>query len=601
LANFLSPDVIVQEVQGQSNTIPIPSTSTFAMSGYSPRGPEGKALTFGSLAQFFATFGGFNTLSYIPFCAAAYYQNGGNQLAFVRQLHSDATFASGSFVATWDVQALGRGVWADGGQVTLSGNPSYYTQSTASYSAFDVSIALIDSTTGLLTTEETFKALDLVHPTSSSYIATVMKNQSETVKFTANTGGIPAALQPTSVSNIPVGTGDGHQTSFDVDLSAYTPMGPTTVKILVDAVQVATDDGLGNITSVSGVTGTINYTLGTLHVVFSPAPDLGDVITTNLITAPASGVTITLSGGTDGSQVTAADVVGAIAQSNETGIYAFDTLQPLQMSLALPDFVGDPGTDSTLLGYASTTKSILIILTPPQGSNAASAVNYKRNILASQSSYGAMYWPWVNVPDPLNNNYPKLIPAHGHIAGRYAYTDQTENVGKSPSGVNRGQLSFISSLERLVTQNDRDTVYPAQINPLRSDAAVGTAIWGDKTLQVVGDYTSVNVRRSFTFLELAQQAGLVDILFENIGPVTFSLIKARLDAFLENQYILGVIGSGVPKKEQAFLVVCDGTNNPQSLQEQQIIQVNEYIKPNISAQWILLLIQKTFDATQISS
>lgn len=602
MAQFLTPDVIIQEVQGQSGQIPIPSTSTFAMAGYSPRGPEGKAFVHGSLQEFFNRFGGFTTKSFIPYNAAAFYLNGGTQLVFVRQLHSDATYASGDFTGTWDVKASGRGVWANGAEIIISGNPSHYNQSTATYSAFDLTVELIDPTTGLLTVSETFEALNLTDPTDPAYIVSVVTAESEDVIFTADVGGIPPALQPISVSNVAVGTGNGSTTSFNASLAAYVPIAVTTVKIRENGNLVAVDDGFGNIVGngVSGtITGTIDYTGGALHVVFSPAPANAVAITADVITAPASSVNVVLAGGTDGSTVTAADVVGANLAQTGAGIYALDAF-PIQMSLALPDFIGDPGTDQTLIGYGSARKDIVVILQPPQGSSASAAVNYKRNTLASASSYAAMYWPWAKVPDPLNNNRPKLVPLMGHVAGRYAFTDQTENVGKAPAGVTRGQLSFISSLEKQVTKNDIGLVYQAQINAIRSDADVGTAIWGNKTLQVVGDFTDVNVRRTFIFLEKAQQSGLVDILFENIGPVTFSLIKARLDAFLENQFLLGVIGSGVPDKSQAFKVICDLTNNPPSLQQQKIIQVDEFIKPNIAAEFILLRIQKTFDATQIS-
>jgi phage tail sheath protein FI len=180
-----------------------------------------------------------------------------------------------------------------------------------------------------------------------------------------------------------------------------------------------------------------------------------------------------------------------------------------------------------------------------------------------------------------------------------AYTDQNENVGKAPAGVIRGQLAFISGVERTLSKTEQGIVYQAQINPIRSDANVGTAIFGNKTLQVIGDFTEVNVRRLFIFLEKAQYVGLLDVLFENIGPVTFALIKTRLDSFLENLFLQGVIGSGVPSKDQAFKVVCDETNNPPSVQQQRRIVIDEFIKPNIAAEFIHLRLQRVFDASEV--
>lgn len=67
-----------------------------------------------------------------------------------------------------------------------------------------------------------------------------------------------------------LGTGNGVLTTF-TDTAASLPVERGSVKVYVNAVQRATDDGKGNITG-SGVTGTINYATGALSVTFSVAP-----------------------------------------------------------------------------------------------------------------------------------------------------------------------------------------------------------------------------------------------------------------------------------------------------------------------------------------
>jgi hypothetical protein len=424
-----------------------------------------------------------------------------------------------------------------------------------------------------------------------------VEDGSEDVVFTAVSGGIPASLQPTPFSGVSGGTGNGSQQTFAVSLAAYAVIAETTLKIKKQAVLVAVDDGNGNIVG-TGITGTINYDTGALSVTFVTPPTGGDAITIDGITKPDASVTVTLAGGADGGTVISSDVVGVSLATTGRGIYALDKLN-IQMSLGLPDYAGDSVTDLAMISYCGNRADMVALTQPTKGFTAQQAANYKRNTVKSVSSFAAMYWPWVKVPDPLNKNRPKLIPPCGHVAGRFAFNDSRENVGKAPAGTYRGQLSFISSLERDVSKGDMDTVYQAQINPIRSDEEVGTAIWGNKTLQIVGDFTDVNVRRTFIFLEKSQVAGLLDIVFENIGPVTFGLIKARLDAFLENQFLSGVIGSGVPDKNQAFKIICDLTNNPESVQVSKRIVIDEFIKPDIAAEYIHLRIQRVFDASQV--
>lgn len=600
MVQFLSPDVFVTEVQGKSGQIPAASTSAFALAGYSKRGPEGEAIISTSFTEYVNRFGGFSKKSLNTYAASAYFANGGNILIFVRELADDATLATGSFAGTWDVAASGRGDWANNAEVTISGNQNFYDTDTASYSRFDLEVSVIDETTGLLEVEETFDSLELDDTDSPDYILKVLEVGSEDVVFTAVSGGVPIELRPVTVTGESVGTGNGVSGDFSVDLVGE-PIAEGTLDIKVDGVLIAEDDGDGNIAGVSGtpsVSGTIDYTTGALAVSISPAPAISAAITADYITAPASSVTITLSGGSDGSTVASADVVGQDLQANKRGIYALDAIEN-QFSLSLPDYAGDLTTATSLIAYAEGRKDVVVILEPPKGSTPSAAVTYRRQTLKSQTSFGAMYYPWVKMPDPLNRNRPITVPPAGHVAGRYAFTDINESVGKAPAGTVRGQLQLISGLERILTKGDRNLVHPAQINAIRSDANVGTAIWGNSTLQVVGDFTDVNIRRTFIFLAESQQVGLLDIVFQDIGPVTFGIIKTRLDQFLEAQFLNGVIGSGIPDKNQAFKVIVDETNNPEATQLRKIINIDEFIKPNIAAEFIHLRLQRVFDASEV--
>lgn len=602
--DFLSADVVSSELQGNSAQIPNASTSSFALAGFSTRGPEGVATIVTSFQQFAATFGTFSRKSLNAYSAAAFFQNGGNELVFVRALHTDAAYAHGTFPApTWYVQASGRGVWANGAVVTISGSQNFFSTVSGTYSAFDVSIALIDANSGLLTVSETYEALDLLDNTSPSYIVSTINNESQDVTFQAvSGGGIPPALLPTTHSNVLFATGVSGQNSYSGSVSGTgIPILPGSMTFAVSGVTVGLDDSNGNIitSGVDSVSGTVNYTTGQILFFVSPAPNMGDSLTTSYIQLGASSVSITLAGGVDGSTVVPSDVVGLSLLPLKQGIYAFDDFHD-QFSMALPDFAGDPTTIQAMIGYAAGREDVLVITEPPKNSSPQQAANFKRNTLLSVTSYAAMYYPWVKVPDPLNNNRPLVIPPSGHVAGRYAFTDSTTNVGKAPAGVTRGALpGFISGLERSLSKTERDIVYQAQVNPIRSDSEVGIAIWGNKTLQIVGDFTDVNIRRLFIFLRKTQELGLLDIVFEDVGPTTFGIIKTRLDTFLEGLFLTNVIGSGVLSKDQAFKVVCDNSNNPPAIQQKKIIIVDEFIKPNLAAEVIWLRLQRVFDASQI--
>lgn len=596
MPQFLSPDVVTEEVQGKTGQIPTQSTSTFALVGYSPRGPEGKAYVNTSLAEFMSRFGGFTKKSYNCYAAAAFFLNGGSQLVFVREMHSDADLAEATLAGKWTIKASGRGEWANGSEVTISGNPNFFNAETNSYSAFDVKIEIVNPETGLLEVSEQFEAVNLTDEEDSSYLSKIIEANSEDVVISPiGVGGVPVSMLPTTIAPTTIATAIDGQTAYTGSLSAE--LYPTSVKVYLGEQVIGTDDGNGNISGVAS--GTVNYQTGAISLTIAPAPAAGLLIKASAITAIESQVTAVLAGGSDGSQVESADIFSASLKATKRGIYALDDVDS-QMAISIPDFAGDLQSDLALIGYCEGRQDAMAIIQPPKGSTPQNAVKYRRTALKSVSSYAAMYYPWVSCPDPLNKNRPVIIPPCGHVAGRYAFTDSSENVGKAPAGNRRGQLvAFFSGLERTLSKAERDLVYQAQINPIRSDANVGTAIYGNKTLQIVGDFTEVNVRRLFIFLRNVQYAGLLDLLFEDIGPVTFALIRTRLELFLEGLYLNNVIGSGVLDKSQAFKVICDETNNPESVQATKRIVIDEFIKPNLAAEFIHLRLQRVFDATQV--
>ena len=52
------------------------------------------------------------------------------------------------------------------------------------------------------------------------------------------------------------------------------------------------------------------------------------------------------------------------------------------------------------------------------------------------SPFGALYYPWLSVPDPLEvEGQNRLVPPSGHIAGVYAQTDLLYGVQRPPANV----------------------------------------------------------------------------------------------------------------------------------------------------------------------
>ena len=126
------------------------------------------------------------------------------------------------------------------------------------------------------------------------------------------------------------------------------------------------------------------------------------------------------------------------------------------------------------------------------------------------SSYCCTYYPWIQIRD-TQNNVNVYIPATGEVVKAMAFTDNVSFPWFAPAGLNRGVTNARKSQYKL-SLDARDILYKGRINPMADFAEAGTAIFGQKTLQVrASALDRINVRRLLfksKFLLLISQSDL---------------------------------------------------------------------------------------------
>ena len=143
------------------------------------------------------------------------------------------------------------------------------------------------------------------------------------------------------------------------------------------------------------------------------------------------------------------------------------------------------------------------------------------------------------------------------------------------------QISAIVDLVKNWTKGERDLLYTAGINPIRKNPAGGTAVWGQKTLQVKASATDrVNVRRLLVTIEKAVTISLDDYVFELNDRTTRILITNMIDGYLSD--IAGNRGL------YDYRVVCDESNNDGEVIDRNELWVDIYVKPVRAAEFIQL-------------
>jgi uncharacterized protein len=203
-------------------------------------------------------------------------------------------------------------------------------------------------------------------------------------------------------------------------------------------------------------------------------------------------------------------------------------------------------------------------------------------------SYGALYFPWVKVMDPMIKD--KLtVPPSGHIAGIYARSDANRGVFKAPANeVILGALD----VERRLSKADQDGLNPEGINVIRvfNDTI---KVWGARTRadESHSEFRYISTRRFMNFLRESIDQGTQFVVFEPNSPALWQRITRSVGDFLLTQWQNGALFGETPK--QAFFVKCDAETNPPNVRElgQVVTEIGvAIVKP---AEFVIFRIQQT--------
>ena len=240
---------------------------------------------------------------------------------------------------------------------------------------------------------------------------------------------------------------------------------------------------------------------------------------------------------------------------------------------------------NNLISIANARKDCMAIISPRKqdcvnndGSESTSIIALADTL--SSSSYAVMDSAWCYQYDKYTDNYC-YVPACGHTAGVMARSDQERDAWFSPAGFNRGQILGITKLSFNPNQAERDALYKKRVNPIVTFPGQGTVLFGDKTLlSSASAFDRINVRRLFIVMEKAIATAAKFQLFEFNDAFTRAQFRATIEPFLRQvKGRRGIVD---------FQVVCDDTNNPQSVVDANQFQASIFVKPNRSINFITL-------------
>lgn len=308
---------------------------------------------------------------------------------------------------------------------------------------------------------------------------------------------------------------------------------------------------------------------------------------------PADGRYVLSGGGVQ--PLTAADFVGDPAE--RTGLGGLEPLDEVRL-LVCPDVMsGYDGSQEArervkmvqdaMITHCEKMRYRFAVLDTPPGLNAQSAKEW-REYLNFDTSYAALYYPWIEVADLSGaGSTTKLVPPSGHIVGLYNRTDAGRGVHKAPA--NDVLLGAIN-VEFLVSKGEQDVLNPIGVNCIRSFPARGIRVWGARTLSSNGSWRYINVRRLFILVEASMEAGLSWVVFEPNDSTLWAKIRRDVTSFLRVVWRSGALFGNTP--EEAFYVKCDAELNPPEIRDlgQCIIEVG--LAPVKPAEFVIFRISQ---------
>ena len=562
MAEYFSPGVYVEEYDNSPRSIEGVGTSTAGFIGFTEKGSaQGAPLLVTNFKSFTKQFGGFlsefthGEYRYLANSVEQFFVNGGTRCYVTRVVPSDAKKAEIQ-TGILRVEAANEGKWGNRIQISMN--------------------------------TVTKRKMQLIAENQSGYVAKSVEGfrEGDLVEVNGEYNRI-VTIYDNSV------TFENKFVNEVVDAGII----PKTVVYLVTVdLSVRYNDEVEIYSEVSFNTASPNYIASKLSgselvkVQVEQLTELGNPVEAILGKEMTSGM-ICLQGGFDGtmSKVNAGTFIGVDdGPGRRTGIQSFLENTTVSM-LAIPG-VTDPEVIVSLVAHCESVKSRIAVFDMPKEMYKTQDLIEYRGII--DSTYAAMYHPWIQVFD-RSSNKSDFIPPSGAVLGIYSRTDTNRGVHKAPAN----EVVFCTGLKVNYTKAEQDILNPEGVNLIRAIPGQGIRVWGARTASSNGSFKYVNVRRLFIYVEESIKASTNWVVFEPNDPTLWQRVGLTVSSFLDGMWRTGML-SGSSPQEAYFVEIGPTTMSRDDIMNGRLI-CNIGIAPSRPAEFVIFRVtQHTAEAGQ---
>lgn len=392
----------------------------------------------------------------------------------------------------------------------------------------------------------------------------------------------------------PNGTGNASAVLFDVDAeSAGTWGNDLTVQTLVGTVS-PTSSTHGSFTLVVTLSGTEVERWPDLSIDPNNNRYVASIVNNYSKYIRVSNVSTTAASAGETYYTTAVALVGGTQSTVADGDYvsAFDNLDSVSGNLLI-NAVGKTSVTvvNAAVGKASARGDSFVIIDPNASDTTFSEVQATAANFASLSGggYAAHYAPMLKMSDPARTGPGAIRDTYpgGAVAGVMVRTEVERTVAKAPAGTDaevRGALGLVVP----ITEAQIGTLYDGtpQVNTFKAINGAGVNIYGARTLSKTEPDKFIPVRRTLNYLKFSLKELTEFAVFEPNDSNLWTQINMTVSSFLSEFWRNG--GLAGERASDAFYVLCDATNNPQTAIDQGIVNVEVGVALSYPAEFVVI-------------
>jgi hypothetical protein len=648
MPTYLTPGIYRAPQPVSKNGLAAVRTDVAGFVGYTLRGPlpppapdltfqpESVALHITSWSEFEANFGSFHDFGYLPFAVRAFFQNGGSEcyvvrVAAVKAVDVAARPAVASFAlcaATKDVETtLTASLAAGTFEVPVTDASAFKSGNAVQLFSPAIQIAgEVDFVQGnsVFLTERVPVAFDQASGVLRRYASsTVMQAKSPGAwgnEVWVTLSPLDASASSTRFSlrvTRPADEWSGAEEEFYLKLS----IDPSDQND--DSIYAPTVLQRSNLVRLSVALNNDN----------TPAAAIPIGLMSGLNSVPQH-----LLGGRDGvAEVTNADFIGG--PDDYRGLRLLEDIQdvaivsipdavftgpipPSPVSDTTPDPCAPPPTDTgtlstttvssgpplldsvavldlqlSLLEHCQRLRYRFAVLDAPPGLLPSEASDWAMGLRGSSGRFGALYYPWLTVPDPRSSDMPAIpVPPSGHVVGAYASNDATKGVRKPPANQ---ALSFITDVAFDVDDNTQGDLNTSRVNCIRMLPGRGIRVWGARTLGEASatSWMFVHARRLMSYIEASVERSTRWTVFEPHDDKLRRALRHSLNVFLRDIWQSGGLKGATP--EESYYVKCDETNNTSATIDNGQLICEAGVAVAAAMEFLVFEIRRNVDSAQV--